>query len=45
MTSDEKNATWWDDVVAQGWFAVDHSETVENYGAWYASSPFHLTFL
>jgi hypothetical protein len=34
MTSDEKNATWWDDVVAQGWFRVDHSKTVEIYGAW-----------
>jgi len=35
MTSDEKNATWWEDVVAQGWFQVDHSKTVEIYGAWY----------
>jgi hypothetical protein len=35
VTSDEKNATWWDDVVTQGWFRVDHSETVEIYGAWY----------
>jgi len=31
----KKNATWWEDVVAQGWFRVDHSETVEIYGAWY----------
>ena len=43
MTSDEKNATFWDDVVAQGWFRVDHSETVEIYGAWYASSHFQST--
>jgi len=35
ITSDEKNATWWDDINAQGWFRVDHSETVEIYGAWY----------
>jgi len=35
MTSDERNATWWDDVVAQGWYRVDHSKTVEIYGAWY----------
>lgn len=34
MTSDERNATWWKDVMAQGWFQVDHSETVEMYGAW-----------
>lgn len=37
MTSDEKNATWWDDVVAQGWFGVDHSKTVELYGPWCVS--------
>jgi len=35
LTSDEKNATWWDDVAAQGWYRVDHSKTVEIYGAWY----------
>ena len=34
MTSDENNATWWEDVVAQGWFRVDHSKTIELYGAW-----------
>jgi len=35
MTSDERNTTWWADVVAQGWFAIDHSETYGRYGAWY----------
>jgi hypothetical protein len=35
MTSDEKNSTWWEDVVAQGWLAVDHSTTVATHGVWY----------
>lgn len=35
MTSDERNATWWDGVVAQGWFGLDHSKTAELYGPWY----------
>jgi len=34
MTSDERNATWWGDVVAQGWYGVDHSKTTERYGSW-----------
>ncbi|CAA7265892.1 unnamed protein product [Cyclocybe aegerita] len=34
MTSDERNATWWEEVTAQGWFGIDHSKTVELYGAW-----------
>lgn len=40
LTSDERNATWWEGVVAQGWFQVDHSKTVEIYGAWWADLHF-----
>jgi len=35
VTSDEKNATWWDDIGAQGWYRVDHSKTAEIHGPWY----------
>ncbi|KAF5323560.1 hypothetical protein D9611_005638 [Ephemerocybe angulata] len=35
MTSDERNETWWEGVRSEGWFQVDHTETVERYGAWY----------
>ncbi|PPQ78032.1 hypothetical protein CVT25_015577 [Psilocybe cyanescens] len=35
MTSDERNATWWEGVTAQGWFGLDHSQTVDLYGDWY----------
>jgi len=35
MTSDEKNSTWWDDVIARGWLAVDHTTTMTTYGVWY----------
>jgi hypothetical protein len=38
MTSDERNSTWWDDVRARGWLAIDHSTTAETYGAWYVIS-------
>jgi hypothetical protein len=34
MTSDERNETWWASVRERGWYQVDHSETVEKYGAW-----------
>jgi hypothetical protein len=34
MTSDEKNATWWEAVAKEGWYRVDSSETVQNYSAW-----------
>ena len=34
MTSDEKNATWWEDVRALGWYSIDHSETVKTLGVW-----------
>lgn len=34
MTSDERNATWWEDVTSLGWFGLDHSQTVELYGDW-----------
>jgi len=34
MTSDERNETWWEGVKAEGWYAIDHSKTVELYGAW-----------
>jgi len=35
MTSDERNATWWEAVTGEGWYGIDHSKTVELYGAWY----------
>jgi len=35
MTSDERNATWWEDIRKQGWLTIDHSQTVELYGHWY----------
>ena len=34
MTSDEKNETWWGAVEDEGWLRIDHSKTVERYGAW-----------
>jgi len=35
MTSDEEDQSWWEQVAEQGWHIVDHSGTVERYGAWY----------
>ncbi|KAK0194202.1 hypothetical protein F5146DRAFT_926365 [Armillaria mellea] len=35
MTSDERNASWWEEVAQQGWYAPDHSKTKELYGDWY----------
>jgi len=35
LTSDERNATWWDDVKQRGWYTPDHSETTNIYGYWY----------
>ncbi|KAJ6575269.1 hypothetical protein B0H19DRAFT_635080 [Mycena capillaripes] len=35
MTSDERNATWWQEVAEMGWFTPDHSQTKELYGEWY----------
>jgi len=35
MTSDEKDESWWEQVAKQGWYIIDHSGTVERYGAWY----------
>lgn len=34
MTSDERDERWWDQVAELGWYMVDHSETVQNYGRW-----------
>lgn len=34
MTSDERNATWWEEVTGLGWFGVDHSQTTELLGPW-----------
>jgi hypothetical protein len=34
MTSDEKDPTWWQGVTAQGWFGLNHTQTVETLGAW-----------
>lgn len=38
MTSDERDENWWDQVAELGWYIVDHSETVQNYGRWYVSA-------
>ncbi|KAF8956056.1 hypothetical protein BDZ97DRAFT_1853458 [Flammula alnicola] len=35
MTSDERNATWWEAVAAQGWYRIDSSDTAELYSAWH----------
>lgn len=35
MTSDERDPDWWDGVYSLGWLGIDHSQTVELYGAWY----------
>ncbi|KAF9535682.1 hypothetical protein CPB83DRAFT_842145 [Crepidotus variabilis] len=35
MTSDERKEEWWEQVRQQGWYQVDHSQTVERYGRWY----------
>ncbi|KAF8899030.1 hypothetical protein BD779DRAFT_1431621 [Infundibulicybe gibba] len=35
MTSDDRNATWWDEVAKLGWYAIDHSQTAEIHGHWY----------
>lgn len=34
MTSDEREEAWWDQVAELGWYTVDHSKTVEEYGRW-----------
>jgi hypothetical protein len=34
MTSDEDNATWWQDVVEQGWKRVDYSNIASSFGGW-----------
>ncbi|KAJ7878848.1 hypothetical protein B0H14DRAFT_2711093, partial [Mycena olivaceomarginata] len=35
LTSDETNATWWEEVAAYGWHRVDHSTTVETHSRWH----------
>lgn len=35
MTSDERDEAWWDLVKAQGWYRLDHSNTIAEYGIWY----------
>jgi hypothetical protein len=35
MTSDEQNASWWQEVRDQGWSIPDHSRTKELYGHWH----------
>ncbi|KAG5647758.1 hypothetical protein DXG03_008481 [Asterophora parasitica] len=35
MTSDERNATWWEEVKGHGWYGVDHSQTADVLGPWY----------
>jgi hypothetical protein len=40
MTSDERDETWWDLVKAQGWYRLDHSNTISDYGIWSVISAF-----
>lgn len=40
MTSDERDEAWWDLVKAQGWYRIDHSNTVAQYSRWYLISFF-----
>ncbi|KAJ7933092.1 hypothetical protein B0H13DRAFT_2307050 [Mycena leptocephala] len=35
VTSDETSHAWWWEVSQLGWLRVEHSYTVEKYGAWY----------
>ncbi|KAF7302714.1 hypothetical protein HMN09_00906300 [Mycena chlorophos] len=35
VTSDEKNATWWEGVRELGWVRLDHSATKERLGMWF----------
>lgn len=36
VTSDERDASWWEQVKAMGWTWIDHNEekTEEKYGRW-----------
>lgn len=43
MTSDERDEDWWDLVKAQGWYRIDHSNTVANYDRWFALSFLFLS--
>ena len=38
MTSDERDLEWWAEVTKLGWYALDHSRTVELHGFWYVST-------
>ncbi|KAJ7824383.1 hypothetical protein B0H14DRAFT_3728695 [Mycena olivaceomarginata] len=35
VTCDETSQAWWAEVSELGWLRVDHSHTIEKYGAWY----------
>ncbi|KAJ7849244.1 hypothetical protein B0H14DRAFT_2765904, partial [Mycena olivaceomarginata] len=35
LTSDETNATWWEEVAAYGWHRVDQSTTMETHSRWH----------
>ena len=39
MLSDERDESWWADIVKMGWYRVDHDQmrTEEEYGIWYAA--------
>ncbi|KAJ7880783.1 hypothetical protein B0H14DRAFT_1534461 [Mycena olivaceomarginata] len=35
LTSDETDATWWEEVAAYGWHRLDHSATEETHSRWH----------
>ncbi|KAJ7740377.1 hypothetical protein B0H16DRAFT_1567470, partial [Mycena metata] len=35
LTSGKTNITWWEEVVAYGWYRIDHSAMALTYGIWY----------
>jgi hypothetical protein len=35
LTSDETDATWWEEVAAYGWHRLDHSTTEETHSRWH----------
>lgn len=34
VTSDEKDDGWWAEVIARGWYKIDHSDTANVHGGW-----------
>jgi hypothetical protein len=34
MTSDEKNASWWEDVANMGWYKLNQTKIIGEHGRW-----------